>query len=172
MTKYVIAVGLAAFVFLSIQFSGRSETNAAENQSDCVGTLYEGAWFSAQIPTDMEVQPSLTSSSGEGADSIWVRSEDGQTEFYLYSPQWSGTPYDIFVGAQDRNELTRQDTQTDSFVELELTYESSVGRFEIAQSSDPVSHKTVGYRTTNGELSPESSQKYDCFKISITQYAD
>ncbi|MGC3938972.1 hypothetical protein ACOTTU_14315 [Roseobacter sp. EG26] len=172
MRRYVIPAGIVLLLSLSFSWFWLSGSNATAEHDGCGGFQYEGAWFTVKIPQGMEVEPSRTSSIDKEALSIWVRSEDGRTEFYLYSPQWGGTPYDIFLGALAKRELTQRDTPTDNFTDLELTYKDAIGRFEISQSSDPVSHRTVGYRTKTGELSQETLQKYDCFKNSINQYSD
>ena len=171
MRKIAVFAGLilAALVVLQWFFS---QPNAQEEALNCDGVQFKGAWFTAQVPDGMRVSQSLPSSTGKGADSVWVRATSGDTAFYAYAPQWGGTAYDIFLGATDRREMNREDTAQGSRVELELKYEEFIGRFEIVQSNGPVSHLTTGYRTKTGELSPQELQQYACFKGSINQFSD
>jgi hypothetical protein len=171
MRKIAILGGLVLCAFIVLQWSF-SKPRAQADTVNCKGTQFEGAWFKVQIPAGMTAVDSLPSSSGEGADSIWVSASAGNTQFYAYAPQWAGTPYDIFLGARDRRELSRKETENKNRTELELQYEDAVGKFQIVQSNDPVSHLTTGYRTKTGDLSPEELQQYACFKGSIDQFSD
>ena len=59
---------------------------------------YVGAWFKVWYPDSFEVIPSMASTTaGKGVDSAFFRSPDGQVEFYIFSPQWSGEPNDIAI---------------------------------------------------------------------------
>lgn len=165
MRKLTFLIGVALLLVLAFQARWFS---AAEDQHVCGGTPYEGAWFTVQIPAGMTVTTARPSSTGEGFDSIWAQSKDSDTEFYLYAPQWGGTPYDIFLGSLARQEESVGHGHTD----LELTYENSIGRFEIIHSSDPVSHRTIGFRSQTGQLSDEERLKFECFKKSIDQFSD
>ena len=138
----------------------------------CEGTELSGAWFSALAPSGMMVSAARVAPGDGGALSVWLRSDDGSTEFYLFSPQWGGTPYEIFLGVTDKQEMVAVESPARRSVQLELIYEDTIGRYSMTQSSDPVSHLTVGYRTQTGALTAEYLKKYDCFVSSIQQYAD
>jgi hypothetical protein len=171
MRKFAIFGGLVLCAVIVFQWSN-SQPRAQAEQANCNGTEFEGAWFNVQIPDGMTATQSLASSTGEGADSIWVSSASGATQFYVYSPQWGGTPYDIFLDATKRREINRKETEQQSQTDLELTYQNQTGRFDIVQSNDPVSHLTTGYRSSTGELTQQELQQYTCFKGSINQFSD
>ena len=172
MRKFVIALSVLCVIFLLTRGYWQPSRTVAEEITTCNGTRYEGAWFEVQIPAGMTVIPSSPSSTGEGSDSIWVRSDADDTEFYLYAPQWGGTPYDIFLGVSDRQELAQDERESRVFSELQLQYENSVGRYETEQSTDPVSHRTIGFRNKSGALSDEDQLRFNCFKESIIQFSD
>ena len=141
----------------------------ASPPASCGGSNFRGAWFAAIIPFGMELTASRNSADGSGAISAWLTTEDGMTEFFVFSPQWGGTPYEIFLEAQSREDMAIIQSDTLQVVQLQLTYEDMVGRFTITQSSDPISHLTYGYRTHDGSLDQEFVQKYMCFTSSIIQ---
>lgn len=151
---------------------GLGNTAVANPADKCEGSELRGAWFTALNPPGMHVSASRDTVDENGALSVWLISEDGTTEFFLFSPQWGGTPYEIFLGAQSKNEVEVIAAQSFGVVQLELIYEDMVGRYTITRSSDPVTHLTVGYRTKDGTLSKEHLQKYRCFTDSIIQYSD
>jgi hypothetical protein len=171
MRKFAIFGGLIICGLVLLQWSFL-EPRAQTDPQNCTGTKFTGAWFNIQIPEGMTATQSLASSTGDGADSIWVRSETGETEFYAYAPQWGGTPYDIFLGATDRREVSRKETVQQNHTDLELRYEKNIGRFDMVQSNNPISHLTTGYRNKTGELSPNELLQYACFKGSINQFSD
>ncbi len=158
--------------FLLILWCWLATAAIADPQGTCDGTEVKGAWFTALAPSGMATTASRVSPGDGGALSVWLRSDDGSTEFYVFSPQWGGTPYEIFLGARSKREVVAVESQTLRSVQLELVYADAIGRYSMTQSSDPVSHLTVGYRTQTGTLTKEYLQKYNCFVNSINQYAD
>lgn len=164
MFRFTAFSAIAVAFILSVSWFVFARTGAQDEPVVC-GQPFEGAWFSVQIPDGMTAHPVSTSNA------VWVRSDDGQTEFYLYAPKWGGLPYDIFLGATKRTELERTETTNTDYTVLELHYDALIGRFEITQSKDPVSHLTIGYRTETGRLSQDFVKKFDCFKKSINQFS-
>jgi hypothetical protein len=72
---------------------------------------YAGAWFQVWYPDNFEVTPSMASTTADkGVDSAFFRSPDGQVEFYIFSPQWSGEPSDIAIHPS-REILRSKDTK-------------------------------------------------------------
>ncbi|MCU0847557.1 MAG: hypothetical protein MUD12_06685 [Spirochaetes bacterium] len=58
--------------------------------------VFRGAWFEIKYPPGFTARPSIKSPSAEnGFDSAFFTSGDGTVEFYVYSPQWNGSPTDI-----------------------------------------------------------------------------
>ena len=162
---------ISASVFCILWF-WLAEVAIATPDNACEGTVFRGAWFTAVAPSGMEIIASRVAPAEGVALSAWLRSEDASTEFYIFAPQWGGTPYDIFLGAESKREMVVIDSQSLRFDQLELIYDDKVGRYSITQSSDPVSHLTVGYRTRTGTLTEDFLRKYDCFVNSINQYSD
>lgn len=147
-------------------------TAVASSPKKCEGSNLRGAWFTALNPLGMEISDSREAVDENGALSIWLTSEDGTAEFFLFSPQWGGTPYEIFLGAESKNEVDVIDSPSLRVVQLELVYEGMIGRYTITQSNDPASHLTIGYRTQDGKLSEEHLQRFRCFTDSIIQFSN
>ncbi|MEM9898999.1 MAG: hypothetical protein AAF742_06430 [Pseudomonadota bacterium] len=145
---------------------------AADRTGACSGDVYEGAWFSAQLPPGMTVEPVRTDAIGDGALSVWMTTQDQQAEFFVYAPQWGGTPFEIFLGATERRELIEIESPNRVITHIQLTYEDAVGRYTVDQSFSPASHLAVGYRTATGSLTEANLEAFLCFKESIEQFAD
>ena len=60
-------------------------------------TVYSGgAWFAIEYPRGWAVTPLARSkTSTTGYDSARFTSPDGSAEFYVFSPQWNGSPQEI-----------------------------------------------------------------------------
>lgn len=172
MRSFIVQFCAKLAVLCLVIGSGPGDAAAAGSPGACEGTSFPGAWFTALNPSGMEVSVSRESANENGILSVWLRSEDGKAEFFLFSPQWGGTPYEIFLGAKSKNEIIVIESQSLKIVQLELVYDDLVGRYSITESSDPASHLTVGYRTQDGTLNEEFLQKYKCFMDSIVQYSD
>ena len=64
---------------------------------------YEGAGFEFRYPPGFRVRPSQRSTAASGYDSAFFVSSDGSVEFYVFAPQWNGTPRDIAVDTANKN---------------------------------------------------------------------
>jgi hypothetical protein len=55
--------------------------------------IFKGAWFDVRYPAGWKAQRGQKSAtSDESTDSARFTSPDGRAEFYVFSPQWNGTP--------------------------------------------------------------------------------
>ena len=55
--------------------------------------VFKGAWFEIKYPPGFTVKPGQKSAtSAQGYDSVFFLSPDQTVEFYVFSPQWNGTP--------------------------------------------------------------------------------
>ena len=70
--------------------------------------VYNGAWFDIRPPSTFSARPSLKGISGGGYDSAFFESPDKRVEFYVFSPQWNGTPSDIVLDPAREVEVSRK----------------------------------------------------------------
>ena len=57
-----------------------------------------GAWFKIEYPHGWKVTPlARSATSTTGYDSAKFTSPDGRAEFYVFSPQWNGSPQEILI---------------------------------------------------------------------------
>jgi hypothetical protein len=86
--KNLIYLLIAAFI--TLLFSGPALSAAKTGQG---WPLFKGAWFTIKYPPGFIVKPGQKSrTSVQGYDSAFFISPDRTVEFYVFSPQWQGTP--------------------------------------------------------------------------------
>ena len=75
---------------------------------------FHGAWFDIDYPSGWKATPIGRSlSSTTGSDSARFTAPDGSAEFYVFSPQWNGSPAEIKLDPR-REVLVSSRTQTAS----------------------------------------------------------
>lgn len=138
--------------------------------------MYRGAWFQVWSPPGFQIAPSLKSSTAmEGYDSVFFRSPDGQVEFYVYSPQWSGEPVDIGLGAgekQTSSETKASAANVVTWYSIEARDGSYVRSYQDTRSSDGSTRWVVGIKYGNKAAFEAHQQDYLRFKKSLVQFAD
>ena len=92
-------------------------------------------------------------------------------DFYIYSPQWGGTPKDVL---EDPNIVSvERDTKVDSddkHTNISVEYsDGSIGVFHLVEAIEYVSHLMSGCRYSVAELPHDLQKDFECFKNSIVQ---
>jgi hypothetical protein len=90
----IVLVLLVLFSYCSCPGHSDGLRPAADSSVQSGKTLiYHGAWFAVRYPSDFHAwpgQPALP--GGTASDSAFFTSPDRSVQFYVYSPQWNGTP--------------------------------------------------------------------------------
>lgn len=135
---------------------------------------YKGAWFDIKYPAGFGVVTRQKSaSSTTGYDAVSFLSTDGRVEFYVYSPQWSGTPE--WISQRPGEKLTGKSTEQAghkaiTYVTFKGTgYTRSYADYRDAQSN---TRWTFGYKYKDSASYHAYRDLYVKFKQSLKQYAD
>lgn len=138
---------------------------------------YKGAWFEIKYPAGFTARPSLKSLSFKGKfDSAFFTSADGAVEFYVFSPQWDGTPSDIELDSLKENPLSH-DEQNQGSVRIRrvtvVAKDSSYTRaFEETENTELNIKRVFGIRYRDQKAYDKYRQAYLAFKRSLRQFAD
>ena len=137
---------------------------------------YEGAWFTIRYPAAFHVTPSLKNSTGEGYDSAFFYAPNGRVSFYVFAPQWGGTPSDIAIDKTTERLTTTKTSKSGDAVVRWYTIEALDGSYtrsyQQTDSADHTSRWIVGVRyATFDDFKPYRSA-YKQFKQSLQRFAD
>jgi hypothetical protein len=136
---------------------------------------YQGAWFEIKYPASFRVRPSLPSTSARGYDSVFFAATDGSVEFYVFSPQWNGTPSDIEVRPGEvlvSENVERKGTKSIRRVSIRAGDSSYLRAFEDTEDSTTNTRKVFGIKYRNQASYDHYRQIYLTFKASLRQFAD
>jgi hypothetical protein len=138
---------------------------------------FKGAWFEVWLPPGFTVIPSLKSStSTEGYDSAFFRAPDGQVEFYIYSPQWSGEPTDILINEKTEKHAGSETSTSKANIVTWFTIRAADGSYtrtyQDTRSRDGSIRWIVGVKYTNQSAYEAYKADYRRFKQSVRQFAD
>lgn len=133
-----------------------------------------GAWFEAYVPAGFEGQASVPSNTAtEGFDSFFYTSPDREVKFYIYSPQWTGSPNDIVFP----NEKIKAETKTNSDGSVTRSWTLQPNRqnpyfrtFQETKTENTV--LITGFYYRNDAAKEKYSADYESFKNSVIQFAD
>ena len=149
----------------------------AQGSSDTEGyKKFQGAWFDILYPKDFQPRMSMLSkSSGERkSESAFFRSPDGEVEFYIYSPQWSGEPRDIALNPSseimgDKSVSTKNGETTTMY-----TIKAKDGSYmrSYREISTESTRHVIGIKYKNKAAHTKYRTKYVKFRDSLHQYAD
>ncbi len=137
---------------------------------------YEGAWFDVKYPKGFKVVPRQKSSTYEGRyDAVSFVSPDGNAEFYVFSPQWSGTPAWIALAKGER--IVSRSTQSSAtrkvdFVEVKGPGAKYYRAWADTQSKVSNTRHTFGFKYSSKAAYNQYRARYLLFKASLNQYAD
>lgn len=142
---------------------------------------FQGAWFEIRYPSSFSAKPSLKSStSQDGFESAFFESPDKQVEFYVFSPQWNGTPTDITLKNNEKltasQETKKADSNNDDIIEKWWTITANDGSytrsyFQHSNTSLNTTH-VFGIKYKNQKAYNRYKQYYLDFKKSLVQFAD
>ena len=135
---------------------------------------FTGAWFAIDYPPEFTARASQASKSGKGAESAFFRSRDGNVEFYVFSPQWSGEARDI-----------RPDTARETVsVKEQKNIDGAVGRLVTILAKDRsymrvyVENEENGTKTITGMKCRDNNEYrkfkpvFERFRKTLRQFAD
>ncbi len=137
-----------------------------------VATSFNGAWFSIDVPAGFTVLPGTGDANGvEGANDASFRSPDTTVVFYVFSPQWNGTPTNF-----QPPEGTTIDTETSgSIVIRRATWRMADGMirsFEDTEDTEFNTRRTFGIAYRDAAALARWRPAYLGFKASLQQFAD
>lgn len=137
---------------------------------------YEGAWFEVKYPSGFKVKNSLPSeTAGQGFDSAFFISPDGEVEFYIFSPQWSGEASDITL-KQNEREVSRQvqegENSTVVFWTIVANNNSYTRTYQETYNHLENTNWVIGIKYKSQKAYDKYREKYLAFKNSLIQYAD
>jgi len=138
---------------------------------------YRGAWFEIKYPANFAVRPSLPSStSTRGYDSVFFTAPDGSVEFYVFSPQWNGTPSDIEINPLSEVLVSQEITQNFGKTIRRATVRALDGSysrsFEDTEEATTNTRKVFGIRYANLASYNRYKSAYLTFKASLAQFSD
>lgn len=137
---------------------------------------FSGAWFDIEYPSHFKAENSLKSSTNtEGFDSAVFTSPDGKVHFYVFSPQWSGTPSDIKVVPGEKITDNVEENVNGKVVKkwtvaaIDGTYQRSYE--QTSEAGNNVS-KIIGIKYASPSDLAKYRNEFLHFKQSLIQYAD
>ena len=137
---------------------------------------YRGAWFEIKYPSSFRVRPSLPSSSADGYDSVFFTASDYAVEFYVFSPQWNGTPSDIQIDLSSELLVSQKVEQRAGKTIKRASIRSRDGRYfrAVEDIEDNTTNTRRVFAITYRDQASyvRYRQAYLTFKSSLTQFAD
>lgn len=193
MKKIIATIIISVLSLSACQFeysvdlgTNTSESSTSEETTVTENTLgsYMGSWFNIQYPGDFTASPSEPVEEWEdikyiNTDEASFVSPEGDVEFFVYSPQWSGEPKDYLelkgnekIISEETTENGEQVTKT-AVIQSETPeyfreYESV--RYFVGTGSEI--HHVFGFKYKNEELKTAYNDQFETFKSSLEQFAD
>ncbi len=139
---------------------------------------YIGAWFEIDYPSDFIIAESIASPTLDATptlyDSVYFYTNDKSAYFYVYSPQWNGTPNDIKILPGEKiisqnKEVYNNKTETT----LVTIYGNDQAERIVRDTTDPESnvHYVTIFKYQKGDRF-KFENDYTKFYNSLTQLAD
>jgi hypothetical protein len=138
---------------------------------------YKGAWFDIKYPSNFNVKPSIKSAqSMEGYDSVFFSSMDGGVEFYVFSPQWNGTPVDIELKPNSEEYVAKKEEKGNGkairFVTIKALDNTYSRSFVDTENTALNTRIVFGIKYRNQKDYDRYKQSYLNFKKSLRQFSD
>jgi hypothetical protein len=137
---------------------------------------FNGAWFEIKYPSAFTPRPSMKSATATtGYESAFFQSPDGLAEFYIYSPQWSGTPSDISVKSTEKMSGITSKTSGNLLVTwwtITAINGSYTRTYQETMNSLTNTNWIVGIKYKNQSAYAKYKRQYLAFKASLVQFAD
>lgn len=138
---------------------------------------FKGGFFEIKYPAAFTAKGSLVSeTAGDGSfDSAFFTSPDGDVEFYVFSPQWSGSADDIEV---QPNEIKGKEEYTKGKNTVIIRYTITAKNGSYARSYQETRNRIektttiIGIKYKNMKAYNKYKKEYLAFKASLVQFAD
>ena len=136
---------------------------------------YSGAWFDIEYPADFIIREREKSPTGSGYDGVVFREQNGDVEFYVYSPQWSGTSE--FETQLENEELLEETTQEDfgktvTFIKLHDIDDNYYREYKVFEENEGTVRYLYGFKYKTEKLHTKYLDAYNHFANTLVQYAD
>ena len=138
---------------------------------------YKGAWFEIKYPASFKPRPSLESISFDGQyDSAVFTATDGSAEFYVFAPQWNGTPSDIEIDPGKEEYVSQQSEKKGTINVRRVTIKAKDGSytraFEDTENTDLNIRRVFGFKYKHRAAYDKYRSQYLTFKQSLQQFSD
>ena len=138
---------------------------------------YKGAWFEIKYPATFKARASLASISFDGQyDSAIFTATDGSAEFYVFAPQWNGTPSDIEINSEKEEYVAQQIQQKGMINVRRVTIKAKDGSytraFEDTENTDLNIRRVFGFKYKDRTAYDKYRSQYLTFKQSLQQFSD
>lgn len=138
---------------------------------------YKGAWFEIKYPSTFKARPSLKSISFDGEyDSAVFTAPDGSAQFYVFAPQWNGTPSDIEIDPSKEDYVSQHNEQKGTIKVRRVTIKAKDGSykraFEDTENTDLNIRRVFGFKYRNQAAYNRYRNQYLTFKRSLQQFSD
>jgi hypothetical protein len=140
---------------------------------------FSGAWFDIKYPAKFKAKPSLKSaSSATGCESATFTSPDNSVQFYVFSPQWSGTASDIDLKKNEKMIEQKIDTSGEHREKILKNWtimanDSSYCRsYQEKANTDLSVNYVIGIKYKDKAAYEKYKKQYLAFKASLIQYGD
>lgn len=138
---------------------------------------YTGSWFKVKVPAGFRVEPREMRMAGDRKefDGVSCTSPDGKVEFYVYSPQWSGTPKWVALRPGEKQVSKKTESGSQRTVTY-VTLRGPGGKYERSyadtRGKQDGTRTVFGFRYSNQAAYKRYRPLYLQFKKSLVQYAD
>jgi hypothetical protein len=138
--------------------------------------VFKGAWFEIKYPPGFTVKPGQRSrTSVRGYDSAFFISPDQKVEFYVFSPQWNGTP-DYSLDSVNEVIVSNDVTTKNNVTVTQVTIKEKNGGYlrSWLDKEDKLSNTrcVFGIKYRNKTSYDQYRPDYLIFKNSLRQFAD
>lgn len=146
--------------------------------------LYRGEWFDIQYPSSFTTSPIEPVHEIDGVTFVatneaYFTSPDGDVEFFVFSPQWSGDP-ETYLAVADNEEFVDEEVQEDSgsiktwvtLHNIDGAYYRSYVSQRVGVGTGSATHIVFGIKYRDYAVYTAYQEAYERFKDSLIQYAD
>ena len=136
---------------------------------------YQGAWFDIDYPRGFRALERERSGSASGYDSASFLSPDGSIEFFVYSPQWSGTTYWTSLGPGETEASRTQSVEGNlHYTRVMITGPGGAYQRAWVEVRDTLTNTNhiFGIKYADQAAYDRYRDAYLHFKDSLVQYAD
>jgi len=139
--------------------------------------VFRGAWFEIKYPPGFTARPSMKSpTASEGYDSAFFTSGDGAVEFYVYSPQWNGSPRDVSPDAAAEKIVSAKTAESGGRKTVMTAVKAADGSHirYINDTEDAVSNTRLvfGLKCRDDAACGRFRREYALFRKSLVRFGD